>query len=82
MTERGHPVRLSAQREQPFKAIPFVSLERPSLAGGQDVHAPLLLAADLIWTGHDQARRCIRPKSVFSDSICAKFSTDIAKPNL
>jgi hypothetical protein len=26
MTERGHPVRLSAQREQPLKVILFVSL--------------------------------------------------------
>jgi hypothetical protein len=38
--ERGHPVRLSAQREPPLKGILPAKSERASLAGGQDVRAP------------------------------------------
>jgi hypothetical protein len=39
-TERGHPVRLSAQRESPFQGILPARSERLAPAGGQDVRAP------------------------------------------
>jgi len=39
LTERGHPVRLSAKREQP--AFREATYERAAHAGGQDVRAPL-----------------------------------------
>jgi hypothetical protein len=44
-TERGHPVRLSAQREQPFKRESLRGSERASPAGGQDVRDPTTLVA-------------------------------------
>src|SRR5438105_2920090 len=40
MSERGHPVRLNAQREQPPNRCLRRSTERASPAGGQDVRAP------------------------------------------
>jgi len=40
MSERGHPVRLSAQREQPLNRSLRRKLERALPAGGQDVRAP------------------------------------------
>ena len=46
-SERGHPVRLSAQREQPLsKAIQRGKSERALPAGGQDVRAPLKLEVE------------------------------------
>jgi hypothetical protein len=38
--ERGHPVRLSAKREQPREMV-LCEVERAAHAGGQDVGAPL-----------------------------------------
>jgi len=42
--ERGHPVRLSAQREQVVRIIPPKKAEGGTRAGGQDVRAPTCAA--------------------------------------
>ena len=44
LMERGHPVRLSAQREQDQSGLCH-ELERALSAGGQDVRAPSTLLA-------------------------------------
>ncbi|MDX6497424.1 MAG: hypothetical protein QOG23_684 [Blastocatellia bacterium] len=56
VTERGHPVRLSAKREQVVRIILSLKAERAAHAGGQDVRAPVRVlgvcqCAFRIWHG-------------------------------